>query len=194
MRSSMAVPPAPSTRAHRLHPDYVARRDELAALAAGSHAAPRVIDYAEHEDATLILDAFHSWNTESNPGLLLDIPVERISHYHIDDASPDLAIETRRVALRRELEESKRCVRCRTQLTVYPSPRPVALSPEICTATHLPQRRLESHHRSVDSMFSNRCFRTDVSNRCSESLFQIKAPTHLSDVARSSLARRPVPE
>jgi sugar phosphate isomerase/epimerase len=42
------------------------------------------------DDATLILDAFHSWNTNSSPETLRSIPAHRISHYHIDDADPTI--------------------------------------------------------------------------------------------------------
>lgn len=41
-------------------------------------------------DATLILDAFHNWNSGSTLADLEAIPVERISHYHIDDADPSI--------------------------------------------------------------------------------------------------------
>ena len=37
-------------------------------------------------DATLILDAFHNWNSKSTESELRAIPVDKISHYHIDDA------------------------------------------------------------------------------------------------------------
>lgn len=90
MRSSMAVPPAPSTSAHRLHPDYVARRDELAALAAGSHAPPRLIDYTEHENATwrTVVTALHGrWKHRAAPEILLaadrlSLPTDRIPQLH----------------------------------------------------------------------------------------------------------------
>ena len=41
---------------------------------------------ANDDDATLIPDAFHTWNSHSNPQVWRDIPVERIAHYHFDDA------------------------------------------------------------------------------------------------------------
>jgi len=41
-------------------------------------------------DATLILDAFHTWNSGSTLDDLRAIPVERISHYHVDDAAPGI--------------------------------------------------------------------------------------------------------
>ena len=40
-------------------------------------------------DATLILDAFHNWNSGSTLDDLRAVPLEMISHYHIDDARPD---------------------------------------------------------------------------------------------------------
>jgi len=45
-------------------------------------------------DATLILDAFHNWNSGSTEEDLRTIPAEKISHYHIDDAAPDKAAGT----------------------------------------------------------------------------------------------------
>jgi sugar phosphate isomerase/epimerase len=47
----------------------------------------QVVQDAADDDATLILDAFHSWNTRSPLQLLRSIPGSRISHYHIDDAA-----------------------------------------------------------------------------------------------------------
>ena len=38
-------------------------------------------------DATLILDAFHNWNSSSTLEDLRSIPASKISHYHIDDAA-----------------------------------------------------------------------------------------------------------
>lgn len=40
-------------------------------------------------DATLILDAFHTWNAGEGLDELRAVPVDKISHYHIDDAAPD---------------------------------------------------------------------------------------------------------
>ena len=34
------------------------------------------------------MDAFHNWNSGSTESELRSIPVDRISHYHIDDADP----------------------------------------------------------------------------------------------------------
>ena len=50
----------------------------------------QVVRDVNDPDATLVLDAFHSWNTNSTIDDLRVIPVERISHYHIDDAAPDI--------------------------------------------------------------------------------------------------------
>ncbi len=47
----------------------------------------QVVQDVEDDQATLILDAFHSWNTGSTLELLRTIPGSRISHYHIDDAA-----------------------------------------------------------------------------------------------------------
>ena len=51
----------------------------------------QVVQAVNDPDATLILDAFHNWNSQSSLDLLRGIPVERISHYHIDDADPKKA-------------------------------------------------------------------------------------------------------
>ena len=51
----------------------------------------RIVLETDDEDATLILDAFHNWNSNSTLDDLRAIPVEKISHYHIDDAHPDKA-------------------------------------------------------------------------------------------------------
>ncbi len=50
----------------------------------------QIVQDVADRDATLILDAFHSWNSESTREMLQAIPVEAISHYHIDDAAPDI--------------------------------------------------------------------------------------------------------
>ena len=54
-------------------------------------AAWQVVQNVGHSDATLIADAFHTWNSHSNQQLLGEIPGNRISHYHIDDGNPDVA-------------------------------------------------------------------------------------------------------
>lgn len=50
----------------------------------------QVVQQVDDPDATLILDAFHSWNSNSTLDDLRRIPGDRISHYHIDDAHPDI--------------------------------------------------------------------------------------------------------
>ncbi|MDH3584119.1 MAG: sugar phosphate isomerase/epimerase [Phycisphaerae bacterium] len=55
-----------------------------------------IVQKADDPDATLILDAFHNWNSGSTLDDLRAIPVERISHYHIDDAHPDKAAGTQK--------------------------------------------------------------------------------------------------
>lgn len=50
----------------------------------------QVVQDVDDSDATLILDAFHGWNSNSTLEDLKTVPVERISHYHIDDASPNI--------------------------------------------------------------------------------------------------------
>ena len=47
----------------------------------------QVVREADDPDATLIADAFHSWNSNSTLDDLRALPGDRISHYHIDDAA-----------------------------------------------------------------------------------------------------------
>lgn len=49
-----------------------------------------VVERSGEEDATLILDAFHTWNSGGTLDDLRRIPAARISHYHIDDAHPTI--------------------------------------------------------------------------------------------------------
>ena len=49
----------------------------------------QIIQEVDDPDATLILDAFHTYNGGGTLEDLRPIPVEKISHYHIDDAAPD---------------------------------------------------------------------------------------------------------
>ena len=51
----------------------------------------RIVQEANDEDSTIILDAFHNWNSHSSLDDLQGIPIEKISHYHIDDAHPEIA-------------------------------------------------------------------------------------------------------
>lgn len=54
----------------------------------------RVVQQADDPDATLIHDSFHAWNSGSSLDELSAIPAERISHWHIDDAHPDMPAKT----------------------------------------------------------------------------------------------------
>ena len=49
----------------------------------------KIVNESNDPDATLILDAFHNWNSASSPDTLRNIPASKISHYHIDDAGLD---------------------------------------------------------------------------------------------------------
>ena len=51
----------------------------------------RIVQETDDPDSTIILDAFHNWNSNSTLDDLRAIPLEKISHYHIDDAHPDIA-------------------------------------------------------------------------------------------------------
>ena len=53
-----------------------------------------IVQETDDRDATLILDAFHNWNSDSTLDELRAIPVDQISHYHIDDAHPDKPSKT----------------------------------------------------------------------------------------------------
>lgn len=48
----------------------------------------QIVQEANDPDATIILDAFHTWNSASSIEEYRSIPVEKISHFHIDDAHP----------------------------------------------------------------------------------------------------------
>lgn len=48
----------------------------------------QVVQLCGEPDATLIADAFHTWNSGGTLEQLRAIPGDRISHYHIDDADP----------------------------------------------------------------------------------------------------------
>ena len=50
----------------------------------------RIVQDAQDDDATVIVDAFHTWNSGGTLDDLRAIPVDRISHYHIDDADPNI--------------------------------------------------------------------------------------------------------
>lgn len=53
-----------------------------------------IVQEANDPDGTLILDAFHNWNSQSTLDDIRQIPSERISHYHIDDADPHKPVGT----------------------------------------------------------------------------------------------------
>ena len=46
-----------------------------------------IVQKADDTDSTIILDAFHNWNSNSTLDDLRQIPLDKISHYHIDDAA-----------------------------------------------------------------------------------------------------------
>jgi 2-keto-myo-inositol isomerase len=49
-----------------------------------------VLDECGDPDACLILDAFHNWNNRTTLDDLRSLPLERIAHYHINDAAPGI--------------------------------------------------------------------------------------------------------
>ena len=46
-----------------------------------------IVQKTDDPDSSIILDAFHNWNSKSTLENLRQIPLEKISHYHIDDAA-----------------------------------------------------------------------------------------------------------
>lgn len=48
-----------------------------------------VLDRTGDPEGALVIDAFHNWNSKTTLDDLKALPVERIAHYHIDDADPD---------------------------------------------------------------------------------------------------------
>jgi 2-keto-myo-inositol isomerase len=49
-----------------------------------------VLDRCGDADGCLILDAFHNWNQRTTLDDIRALPLERIAHYHIDDAAPGI--------------------------------------------------------------------------------------------------------
>ena len=49
-----------------------------------------VLDRCGDPDACTILDAFHNWNHRTTLDDIRALPLERIAHYHIDDAAPGI--------------------------------------------------------------------------------------------------------
>lgn len=49
-----------------------------------------VLDRCGDPDGCTLLDAFHSWNNRTTLDDVRALPLERISHYHIDDAAPGI--------------------------------------------------------------------------------------------------------
>jgi len=47
----------------------------------------QVVQDADDPDATLVMDAFHTWNSGGTLDDVRAVPAERIAHYHIDDAA-----------------------------------------------------------------------------------------------------------
>ncbi len=52
--------------------------------------AVAVLDESGDPDGCLILDAFHHWNNRTKPADIRALPLDRIAHYHIDDAAPGI--------------------------------------------------------------------------------------------------------
>jgi len=50
----------------------------------------RIVQEADDPDATIIIDSFHTWNSGGDINELSELPPGRISHFHIDDADPQM--------------------------------------------------------------------------------------------------------
>lgn len=51
--------------------------------------AVTVLDLCGDPEGALVIDAFHNWNSQTSLDDLRDLPLERLAHYHIDDAHPE---------------------------------------------------------------------------------------------------------
>ncbi|MEM1295356.1 MAG: sugar phosphate isomerase/epimerase, partial [Verrucomicrobiota bacterium] len=51
--------------------------------------AVTVLDRCGDAEGALVIDAFHNWNSKTSLEDLRALPLERLAHYHIDDADPD---------------------------------------------------------------------------------------------------------
>lgn len=49
-----------------------------------------VLEKVDHPKKCTILDSFHTWNNQSTQTDIENLPLEWISHYHIDDADPQI--------------------------------------------------------------------------------------------------------
>ena len=49
-----------------------------------------VLEKVDHPKKCTILDSFHTWNNRSSQSDIENLPLEWISHYHIDDAHPGI--------------------------------------------------------------------------------------------------------
>ena len=56
--------------------------------------ARRIVDEANDPDATVIIDSFHTWNSGGSIEELRELPAGQISHFHIDDADPEMPAGT----------------------------------------------------------------------------------------------------
>ena len=54
----------------------------------------RIVEEANDPDATVIIDSFHTWNSGGDINELRKLPAGRISHFHIDDADPQMPAGT----------------------------------------------------------------------------------------------------
>ncbi len=58
--------------------------------------AVTVLDQCGDPEGALVIDAFHNWNSRTTLDDLCALPLERIAHYHIDDAHPDKPAQTQK--------------------------------------------------------------------------------------------------
>lgn len=50
----------------------------------------QVVQEANDPDATLVMDAFHTWNSGGTLDDIREVSADRIAHYHIDDAAQEI--------------------------------------------------------------------------------------------------------
>ena len=55
-----------------------------------------VLDRCGDPEGCLVIDAFHNWNSSTTLDDLKALPIERMAHYHIDDAHPEKAALTQK--------------------------------------------------------------------------------------------------
>ncbi|MEM7147197.1 MAG: sugar phosphate isomerase/epimerase [Verrucomicrobiota bacterium] len=71
-------------------PDTVTVMNRTDELLESSYASPSSSSSHPPKKSITILDAFHNWNSKTTLDDIRNLPLERIAHYHIDDAHPGI--------------------------------------------------------------------------------------------------------